>query len=278
MIKKYFFKNLKSEKAFTLIELLVVIAIIGILSSVVVVSVNAAREKSKIASIKSTLKELYNQAAINQVTAGSFINSTPLSGSFINSVPSFYDSTCTGLKEDGTPGDSTTGNLAQIAKPLIDQGVIVKCRSLHGDYLGMSVFMGDNYNRFSAVALIYDAGELKAWAVDENGVVKFETSDLTSANLPGGDLKTWAEARSACANIGGRLPTIEELMALGYAWYSGSGDTTFLPFGFATDNYWSSVRIPKNLSKGYIFRFSSSWPTPADGSIGVPMAKARCVK
>ena len=55
----------KFTTGFTLIELLVVVAIIGILSSVVVVSINAAREKNKIASIKSTLKQLYNQAAIN---------------------------------------------------------------------------------------------------------------------------------------------------------------------------------------------------------------------
>ena len=49
---------LKNSKGFTLIELLVVIAIIGLLSSVVLASLNSAREKSRDARRLSDVKQL----------------------------------------------------------------------------------------------------------------------------------------------------------------------------------------------------------------------------
>lgn len=52
------------NKGFTLIELLVVVAIIGILSSIVLGSLNSARDKSKDAAIKSTLANIRSQAEL----------------------------------------------------------------------------------------------------------------------------------------------------------------------------------------------------------------------
>lgn len=243
-------ESLKSNKGFTLIELLVVIAIIGILSAVVIASLNSAREKGKIATIKSTLKQLYNQAAINQVTKGSFVNSNV----------SYYNLDCTGLKEDGSPGDITTGNLAKIAQPLIDQGVAVKCFSYYGTPYS------DIYLRFGATALIYDSGELKAWSVDENGVVKWDTHGV---NIDGTNSSTditmaWKDnngvyiAADACAKNGGRLPSIEQLRTLSHAWYSKASteDTDpWAPFGFAALHYWSSNLVPSSPTTHTYFQY-----------------------
>ena len=65
-------KNLKSNTGFTLIELLVVIAIIGILSSVVMASLNVARNKGADAAVKANMSTIKAQAEIYYDGSGNY--------------------------------------------------------------------------------------------------------------------------------------------------------------------------------------------------------------
>lgn len=60
------------QKGFTLIELLVVIAIIGLLSSVVLASLNTARAKGADASIKSNVANIATQAEVQYDEVGCY--------------------------------------------------------------------------------------------------------------------------------------------------------------------------------------------------------------
>ena len=79
----------RTSRGFTLIELLVVIAIIGILSSVVLASLNTARQKGRDARRISDLKQLQLALELNYDSSQTYplALSTLATNGFISTVP-----------------------------------------------------------------------------------------------------------------------------------------------------------------------------------------------
>jgi general secretion pathway protein G len=88
------------NKAFTLIELLVVIAIIGLLAAIVIVNVNSARDKAKIAKTKADLEAFKTALQMYAIDNGAW------------PCPGHWFSNC----GDGNPSSCLTTALAPYLK------------------------------------------------------------------------------------------------------------------------------------------------------------------
>lgn len=103
-------KKKGKKKGFTLIELLIVIAIIGILASIVLVSLNSARTKARGAAFKSTVSSIIPQMLIcedSDVDIAAYVANNEICNLTAGSDPVYPNvaAQCTG----GTVGAITGG-------------------------------------------------------------------------------------------------------------------------------------------------------------------------
>jgi type IV pilus assembly protein PilA len=158
----------QGHKGFTLIELLVVIAIIGILSSVVLASLNTARNKGADAAIKSNLESVRPQAEL------------------------YYDSNSSKYGVAAYAGDCGTGTGTGVFSDTTVKNALVQSKSNNGAVAlscGITA-AGDAYS----VATVLKTGTW--WCIDSTGVAR----DKTSAGAAYTALSGTATSAHASAN------------------------------------------------------------------------------
>ena len=160
------------RQGFTLIELLVVIAIIGLLSSIVLASLNSARNKGKDAAIMSQMAEIRSQAEL-----------------FYSSNGNTYTASGTGGGEDSY-GECTNSAHVKFAGTMFDDGVT---GNVHDLIVSAGANRNTSYSRIycsvtkSTWALAIPVHNPKAgttgWCVDNTGASKAVNLDFATSNV-----------------------------------------------------------------------------------------------
>lgn len=147
----------KFNRGFTLIELLVVIAIIGILSSVVLASLNTARGKGSDAAIKSNLANIRAQAEILYDSNGGYgVDTTPTA---------FVLGACTNTADTIFVDANVWGQISAAITAAGGASALSSCVS--------------TASAWSAAVQLKQNATAEAWCVDSSGGSKKETLDGT---------------------------------------------------------------------------------------------------
>ena len=144
------------SRGFSLIELLVVISIIGVLSAVVLASLNTARSKGNDAAIQSDMATIQTEAEIYYGGAGSnsYGNQARPSGAATSCTGGMFSDTVTARALAGADGVNGAGNVACYAA---GTGYVV------------------------AAAL---SGNTRYWCVDQNGSARTVNAVLPAQGAP----------------------------------------------------------------------------------------------
>jgi len=155
MNKRCALKN--SRLGFTLIELLVVIAIIGLLSAVVLLSVDTARAKAKDTEIKGTLHTIITQSKLDYE---------------FNSA-SYGTQAWTANATSFTPGVGGPGASIFFTDSIVGQGMVSVAS------YGGKISYGAAADSWVIVSSLNNGGY---WCVDSHGISKAEVTAPTGTN------------------------------------------------------------------------------------------------
>jgi prepilin-type N-terminal cleavage/methylation domain-containing protein len=195
---------------FTLIELLTVISIIGLLSSIILASLNNARKKAQDATIISDLRGFMSEAELLRTDASGY--------SAVNNTD-FAAATKTGI----TNADGTYNcfSASSVSNPALD---------------------GEINLRWACSATNSDKSKLWSVSSDSGRVVTWDNSYRINLSW---DETTFPTAFTYCTDSGARLPNIEELytarQVVNIFNNPDHGDASFV-----RQSFWSSVSYDSN--------------------------------